>query len=207
MENIIKKFLIDSAKIKIALAESDESLESIKLAATQLLKTVTNKGTIYICGNGGSACDAIHFCEELVARYKRERPGIRAQHLMDAATMTCWSNDYDFNTVFSRQVETMCDEKDTLVLFSTSGNSKNIIEALQAAKKVNCKTIGLTGRTGGEMAELTDILIKVPGEGSDRIQESHITLVHIFCEILETSDYIQKSSSSALESGLDRATY
>ena len=195
MDEIIKGFLHDSANAKQTMASDPVAVDAIRDAATQLIRTVDAGGTIYMCGNGGSACDSMHFCEELVARYKRHRNGIRAQHLLDPAVLTCRGNDYDFESVFSRQVETLCNPLDTLVVFSTSGKSKNIIQAAKTARRVGCAVIGLTGRTGGNLAAEVDVCIKVPADTSDRIQESHITIVHILCEVLETAEYFERFSS------------
>jgi D-sedoheptulose 7-phosphate isomerase len=196
MEELIRRFLTDSANVKMTLAGDAQAVESIKNAAMQLLRTVESAGTIYICGNGGSACDSMHFAEELIARYKRHRVGIRAQHLLDPAVLTCWGNDYNFDSIFARQIETLGTATDTLVLLSTSGNSPNIIEAAKSARKVGCTTIGLSGRTGGKLASQVDILVTIPADVSDRIQESHITLIHIFCEVLETAEYYERFRSA-----------
>lgn len=182
----IEKALRDGVKIREAILSDSVLLKEIEKAASALVKASKSGGTIYACGNGGSACDAMHFVEELVARYKKERPGIKAMHFLDGATISCWTNDYDFDSVFKRQVETFCTEKDILVGFSTSGNSKNVILAFEAARKRKTPTIGLLGRDGGALKALSDIALIVPSQETERIQEIHITLVHIFCEILES---------------------
>ncbi len=185
MANILKSFLQESASIKQELLSNEAFLSLWQGAANHLETVVQGGGTIYICGNGGSACDAMHFREELAARYKREREGIRAQHFIDGSTLTCWGNDYDFSSVFKRDVETFLTEKDCLVAISTSGNSKNIIEAVNAAKLKGSKVIGLLGKDGGAAKKLVDFALIVPSEETDRIQEVHITLIHAFCEYLE----------------------
>jgi D-sedoheptulose 7-phosphate isomerase len=129
----------------------------------------------------------MHFTEELVARYKRERPGIKAAHFHDPSVITCWSNDYTFETVFERQARTFCGPLDTLVGISTSGNSANVIRAVNAAKEKGTTTIGLLGKDGGKLATLCDIPLVVPSNATERIQEVHITFVHIFCELLESA--------------------
>ena len=186
MQSRIKTMLLRSAEIKTQIAGAPHLLDKIQQAAEQLLKTVKSGGTVYTCGNGGSACDAMHFVEELVARFKRERPGMRAMHLLDPATMSCWANDYDFETGFQRQVETFCRPGDTLVGFSTSGASKNVINAFKAAGKLGTFRLGLLGKDGGELKNQSDLAIIVPASETERIQECHITLVHIFCELLES---------------------
>lgn len=182
-----KSLLHRSAEVKTTLANDSKLMQSCSLAAEKLLATARSGGTIFTCGNGGSACDAMHFTEELVARYKRERPGIKAMHLMDPGIMTCWANDYDYQTVFKRQIETFGARGDTLVGFSTSGNSGNVLAAIRAAKERGMVTIGMGGKDGGELAKICDIPIVIPANETERIQECHITLVHIFCEILETT--------------------
>jgi D-sedoheptulose 7-phosphate isomerase len=140
---------------------------------------------LYACGNGGSACDAMHLVEELVARYKRDRPGLPAHHLLDAPTLTCWSNDYEFDTAFSRQVEAMGRAGDVLVAISTSGNSRNVLRAARAARERGMLVLGLSGRDGGALRELCDELLVVPAQATERIQEGHITLIHLLCELVE----------------------
>jgi len=187
MQSTIRACLTRSAEIKSAIAGDAALTAGIERAAGTLLATIRAGGTIYSCGNGGSACDAMHFTEELVARFKRERPGIRAVHFHDPGTLTCWSNDYSFETVFERQVKTFCGPHDTLVGFSTSGNSGNVVAAVQAARALGTRTIGMLGRQGGRLAPLCDIPLIVPAEETERIQEAHITFVHILCELIETA--------------------
>jgi len=186
MSLITKKILLESARIKSLMAEDEALLNQVEKAGKILKEKVAAGGTIYACGNGGSACDAVHLTEELVARFKRERPGIRAMHFLDSATMSCWGNDYDFNSVFARQAETFCKASDVLIAFSTSGNSENILQAVYSAKQKSTFTIGLTGKGGGKLREACDLAIVIPSKETERIQEAHITLVHIFCEMLET---------------------
>ena len=186
MDSIIYSAFIRSAEVKQAISSNSELLSKIKDAAKLLVQCKKQGGTIYSCGNGGSACDAIHFTEELVARYKKERPGIRAMHLMDPAALTCWSNDYNFESAFARQVNTFCTPKDLLVAFSTSGRSKNVLAAVDAAKKLGTKSIGLTGKDGGTLKDQCDLSVVIPSNDTERIQEAHITIVHIFAEILDT---------------------
>ena len=151
-----------------------------------MAETVSRGGTIYACGNGGSTCDAMHLCEELVARYKRNRPGIKAMHFMDPSVLTCWGNDVGFDDAFARYAETFCTEKDVVIGISTSGNSRNVIAALTAAKARGSSVIGLLGRDGGVIAPLCNTAIIVPSQATERIQEAHITVIHIWCELLET---------------------
>jgi len=142
-------------------------------------------GRLYACGNGGSACDAMHLVEELVARYKRERPGLPAHHLMDAATLTCWSNDYDYASAFRRQVEAMVRPGDVLVAISTSGNSENVLATVAPARERGALTIGLAGKDGGRLRELCEEILIVPSDATERIQEGHITVIHLLCDLVE----------------------
>lgn len=185
METEIRKIIKDSISLREQILADQALLSEIVTAVEKLKKTVLADGTIFTCGNGGSACDAMHFTEELVARFKRDRPGIKSMHFMDAGTLTCWCNDYDFSTVFKRQVETFCGKKDLLVVFTTSGNSHNILEAVKQAKAQGVFTLALAGKDGGKVKDLADLTIIVPSDLTERIQEVHITLVHIFCEMLE----------------------
>lgn len=185
MKDFVKGICREAAQLKLQISESDELCSKLGDTGRLLLKVSQQGGTIYACGNGGSAADAMHFCEELVARYKRERPGIKAMHFIDGATLTCWSNDYNYTTAFKRQAETFCSSKDVLVCFSTSGNSENIIEAMKAAKSRGCPTILVSGKDGGKGARVADYVLIVPAAATERIQEAHIMFVHIWCEILE----------------------
>lgn len=180
--SLIREALDESARVKLALRDMAPDIARV---ADRVAHAFRAGNRLYACGNGGSACDAMHLVEELVARYKRDRPGLPAHHLLDAATLTCWSNDYAFATAFSRQVETMARPGDVLVALSTSGSSPNVLLAVEAANARGAVTIGLTGRDGGRMRELcTDVLV-VPAQATERIQEGHITLIHLICELVE----------------------
>ncbi len=185
MKTLAKQFLTESARIKSVIASDDVLLATIEKAAIECRSRLAAGGTIFTCGNGGSTCDAMHFAEELVARYKRERPGFKAMHLMDPGTITCWANDYTFETAFARQAETFCSPSDVLFGLSTSGNSKNILNAVRTAKEKGTFTIGLAGKDGGALKDACDLCIIVPSNETDRIQESHITIIHILCELIE----------------------
>lgn len=187
MSDTIARIFAASASLKSALASDALFLSQVEAAAEKMRAAVKSGGTIYACGNGGSASDAAHLCEELVARYKRERPGIRAMHFGDPGILTCWSNDYDFAGAYERQAQTFCTASDVLVAISTSGNSENILRAAKAAKERGTLVVALTGKGGGKLAPLADCAIVVPSQETERIQEVHITIVHIWCELLETS--------------------
>ncbi len=187
MDQNIKQILLDSASLKTSLASRPDFVAAIARSAEVLHQSIQTGGTIFACGNGGSTCDAMHLTEELVARYKRNRPGIKAMHFMDPSVLSCWSNDFSFEDAFRRYAETFCTDKDTLIAISTSGNSKNVLHAAHAAKSKGTKVIGLVGKDGGALAPLCDVALTVPTSATERIQEVHITIIHIWCELLETT--------------------
>ncbi len=185
MKDTIFQIFSDAASLKSKIASDDKFLSTVDKAASVLKEATNSGGVIYACGNGGSACDAMHLTEELVARFKRERPGIKAMHFIDGGTISCWGNDYSYEGVFKRYAETFCTPRDILVVISTSGNSKNLILAAQAAKERGTKVIGLLGKGGGSLLAMCDVAVVVPSESTERIQEVHISIIHAFCEILE----------------------
>ena len=160
--------------------------ETIQAAAELMIKALSNSGTIFFCGNGGSAADAQHLAAELIGRYKKNRDPLKAIALTtDSSILTAVSNDFTFEEVFSRQLQALAQKNDLLYAISTSGKSKNIIQAIKMSKKNKMKVIGVTGDDGGEMNDICDILIKVPAESPDRIQEMHIAVGQIICELIE----------------------
>lgn len=179
---LIHSALDESARVKLALRDLAPDVVRV---STRIADAFRAGKRLYACGNGGSACDAMHLVEELVARYKRDRPGLPAHHLLDAPTLTCWSNDYDFATAFSRQVEAMVRAGDVLVAISTSGSSPNVVAAVEAANAAGAVTVGLLGRDGGRLAALCAERLIVPAQATERIQEAHITLIHLVCELVE----------------------
>jgi D-sedoheptulose 7-phosphate isomerase len=186
MDTTIASLLSDSASLKANLAKDAGFNAALASSAQRLAECTKRGGTIFACGNGGSSCDAMHLCEELVARYKRNRPGIKAMHFMDPGVLSCWGNDFSFDGAFARYAETFCTPQDVLVAISTSGNSKNVLAAVEAAKAKGSYVIGLTGKDGGKLAPLADVAIVVPSQTTERIQEVHITCIHIWCELMET---------------------
>ncbi len=179
---IVRDALEESARVKRAMVELGPSIVRV---AERIAASFAARHHLYACGNGGSACDAMHLVEELVARYKRDRPGLPAHHLLDAPTLTCWANDYDFEGVFARQVEAMMGSGDVLFALSTSGSSPNVVRAVEAANERGALTIGLTGRDGGRMRGLCAELLVVPSDATERIQEGHITIIHLLCDLVE----------------------
>lgn len=150
-----------------------------------LLETFEKGGRAFSCGNGGSHCDAMHFAEEFTGRYRKDRRPLGALALGDASHVTCVSNDYGFSDIFSRQLVGLARPGDLLLGLSTSGNSENVIRAVQAAKGIGVKSVCLLGRDGGKLAVLADLAIIVPAQTSDRIQEMHIKLIHTVIESVE----------------------
>ena len=163
--------------------------ETIALASNMLNQALIGGNKIMACGNGGSACDAQHFSGELLNRYERDRPGLPAIALTtDCSTMTSIANDYDYRQIFSKQIMALGQPGDLLLAISTSGQSPNIIEAIQAANESDISVIALTGRDGGMIAPLLSdqsIEIRVPSDVTARIQEVHILIIHILCELLD----------------------
>lgn len=153
----------------------------------QICSAAINEGNkIMLCGNGGSAADAQHIAAELVGRFEISRPGLAAIALTtDTSILTAVGNDYGYENVFARQMEAIGKSGDVLIAISTSGNSKNILNAVAKAAAGQIKTIGFTGRDGGELAPMCDIVLKMPSDRTSRIQESHILCGHIICELIE----------------------
>ncbi|MDG1148447.1 MAG: D-sedoheptulose 7-phosphate isomerase [Crocinitomicaceae bacterium] len=163
-----------------------ENVEKIAKSALIMASGLKNGGKIISCGNGGSMCDAMHFAEELTGRYRDNRPSIAAVSISDPSHITCVGNDYGFDFIFSRYIESVGQANDILLAISTSGNSKNVINAIHAAKAKGIKIVGLTGKTGGEMAELCDVEIRAPySKYADRAQEIHIKVIHSLIDCIE----------------------
>jgi D-sedoheptulose 7-phosphate isomerase len=180
----VKQFLKTSGDLKYQVAETLS--EEILCAAYSIRDCISTGGKLILMGNGGSAADSQHIAAELIGRFKKERKAIPALALtVDSSSLTALGNDYGFESIFSRQVEALANPNDAVVGISTSGNSKNIIRALSLAREIGAKTIGLMGNDGGEMKNCVDIGIIVPSNDTARIQEVHITIGHIICEIIE----------------------
>ena len=158
----------------------------IQKAASLLTQSLAQGRKILICGNGGSAADAQHFAAELTGRYKRERKGLAGIALsVDTSALTAIGNDYGFEFVFSRQVEALAQKGDVFFGISTSGNSANVLQAAKVARNIGCSIIGLSGRDGGKLNEICDINLIMPDNDTPRIQELHILVIHILCDIIE----------------------
>ena len=160
----------------------------IEKASVIIVDALKNGNKILLCGNGGSAADAQHIAAELTGRYKTERRGLPGIALTtDTSALTAIGNDYGYDRVFDRQVESLATKGDVIIGISTSGNSKNVISALKLGREMGCKTVGLTGRDGGSMNEVCDINLIVPSENTPRIQEMHILFGHTICQIIDNN--------------------
>jgi len=161
-------------------------IPSIETASKLAIETLQNGNKILLCGNGGSAADAQHIAAELTGRYKTERRGLAGIALTtDTSALTAIANDYGYDRVFDRQVEALAREGDLIIGISTSGNSANIISAFRVARELGCKTIGLSGRDGGEMNNFCDLNLIVPSDDTPRIQEMHILIGHTICQAID----------------------
>ena len=171
----------------LATIKATFALEAdIKKACETAVATLKAGGKILLCGNGGSAADAQHIAAELTGRYKTERGALAGIALTtDTSALTAIGNDYGYEFVFSRQLEALGREGDLLIAISTSGNSGNVLKALELARKIGIKTIGLSGRTGGAMNELCELNLVVPSNDTPRIQEIHIMIGHIICQAID----------------------
>lgn len=183
----IKGSFNDAHQVLEAFISNKDNFIAIEKAGTAMSEAIKNGGKIISCGNGGSMCDAMHFAEELTGRFRNDRVSMPAVAISDPSHITCVGNDYGFDYIFSRYVEGMGQKGDVFLGISTSGNSKNIINAIKAAKEKGMTVIGLTGKTGGDMAELCDVEIRVPWTGySDRVQEIHIKVIHCLIQYIES---------------------
>lgn len=166
--------------------QDKNNLKLIQDAALIIAESFKNGGKVLSCGNGGSHCDAMHFAEELTGRYRENRPAYPAIAISDVSHLSCVSNDFGYDYVFSRYIEGVGQKGDVLFGLSTSGNSKNVLNAIKAAKEKGMKVIAMTGKDGGQMAGLADVEIRVPHfRYADRIQEVHIKVIHILMMLVE----------------------
>ncbi|RJG49125.1 D-sedoheptulose 7-phosphate isomerase [Motilimonas pumila] len=185
-QDLIKAELAQAGQVLEAFIQDTANMQKIEAAAKLIADSFKAEGKVLSCGNGGSHCDAMHFAEELTGRYRDDRPSLPGIAISDASHLSCVSNDYGFAEVFSRYVAGVGRKGDVLVGLSTSGNSENIIKAIDVAKSKGMQTIALTGKDGGKMAGLADIEIRVPHFGyADRIQEVHIKIIHILIYLIE----------------------
>ena len=188
-----ENYLKNSIEVKERILKDKNLLENIEKAANIVLEALRNNKTLYLCGNGGSFSDACHIAAEFTGRFLFDRKPLKAIVLgANPSHMTAVSNDYGYEYVFSRELEALGEEGDVLIGISTSGNSKNIIEAVKTARKKNIKTIGLLGKDGGKLKNLVDISIIVPANLTCHIQEAHITIGHYICYFVEEKFFKNK---------------
>lgn len=185
MDTIIRS-IEDSIATKQQILNDSRLLETIQAVAEVMVKALREGKRILWCGNGGSAADAQHLAAELSGRFYYDRPPLNSEALhCNTSYLTAVANDYGYDLIYSRMIDGACHPGDVLVGISTSGNSKNIFNAFRKAKQLGVITVALTGSTGGEMKDLSDFLLNVPSDDTPRIQESHIMLGHIICELVE----------------------
>ncbi|GAB7088722.1 D-sedoheptulose 7-phosphate isomerase [Marinifilum fragile] len=184
--NDIKQSFLDAQAVLNEFLANEENFKAIEKAGEAMAESIKNGGKVISCGNGGSMCDAMHFAEELTGRFRDDRPGMAAVAISDPSHITCVGNDYGFDYIFSRYVEGMGQKGDVFLGISTSGNSANVINAIKSAKEKGMTVVGLTGKTGGQMAEMCDVEIRVPWKAySDRVQEIHIKVIHCLIQYIE----------------------
>jgi len=179
--------------VKAGIAAHQQAVEGVSALEDQLIaaadlvaKTFANNGRVFVCGNGGSASDAQHFAAELTGRYQMDRPGYPAIALTtDCSALTSIGNDYGFDEIFARQVQAQARSGDLLIAISTSGNSANVVRAVEVAREQNISTIGLLGRDGGKLAALVDNALTINVDSTARVQEAHILMLHLICEAFE----------------------
>jgi D-sedoheptulose 7-phosphate isomerase len=182
----IRASLLEAQTALSRFLANDEALRCIEGAADLLIKTLEQKGRIYSCGNGGSMCDAMHFAEELTGRFRKNRAGIAATAISDPSHISCVANDFGYEHVFARYVESHARAGDALLAISTSGSSATVLNAAKAARFLGTKVIGLTGKPNSKLEALCDVCVCAPGgEYADRTQELHIKIIHILIELIE----------------------
>lgn len=182
---LVKTLINDHFRLKDVISKHIKEIQKI----ANFISSVVNKGgCVFWCGNGGSAADAQHLAAELVGRFEKNRKPIKSIALnTDTSVLTALSNDFGYNIVFERQLQSLATKKDVLIVFSTSGNSKNIINVLKYAKKVKVKSIAILGNKGGKAKKYSSLNVSLPMKNTARIQEMHILIGHIICSIIETN--------------------
>jgi len=185
---LIKANFLEAQTILAAFIADERNMQKIAEAGMVLVNTIRQEGKIISCGNGGSMCDAMHFAEELSGKFRSDRPALPAISISDPSHMSCVGNDYGYDFVFSRYVEALGRKEDTLLAISSSGNSRNVVNAMKAAREKGMKVIALTGKDGGQMASLCDVEIRAPhAPFADRAQEIHIKVIHSLIHFVEST--------------------
>jgi D-sedoheptulose 7-phosphate isomerase len=185
MQKILAESFKDAAKLIDLFCENPENLPKVELLSEKFAEAFQKGNKLLICGNGGSACDAMHFAEEFTGRYRQDRRALPVIHLGDSGHVTCVANDYGYEEVFARGVEAYGKKGDWLIGLSTSGNSKNIIRAFEKAEEQGLHTLALLGKEGGLLKGRCHYELIIPGKTADRIQEVHMTILHILIEGVE----------------------
>lgn len=186
MNFLIQEKIKEAQKLQLEVLQHKELLDKVANIADLLIQSFKAENQLFLCGNGGSASDAMHLAAEFSGRYYLDRKPLNAQALnVNAAELTAVSNDFGYDKVFARILESRAKKNDVLWVFSTSGNSPNIVQVLEKAKSLKIKSIAFTGNTGGKIMHLADFVVNVPSTDTPRIQEIHILLGHIICEIVE----------------------
>ena len=184
--NEIRNHFLEAQQVLNTFIENADNFIAIEKAGAAMVNSIKNGGKILSCGNGGSLCDAMHFAEELTGRYRNNRAALPAIAISDASHMACVGNDYGYEFVFSRYLEALGNKGDVLLAISTSGNSKNILNAIDVAKNKGLIVVALTGKDGGTMANLCDVEIRAPhSQYADRAQEIHIKVIHSLIDYIE----------------------
>ena len=182
----VKSVFYESLKTLNDFIAKEDNFKNIEFASKIMINSLEKGGKIFSCGNGGSMCDAMHFAEELTGSFRKKRKAIPALAISDPSHITCTANDFGFEYVFSRYIEALGKENDVLLAISTSGNSQNVLEAVNTAKNKNMKVIALSGKDGGKLKNICDIEIRAPySDYSDRTQEIHIKIIHCMIEYIE----------------------
>ena len=186
--NHIQQQIQSSINLKLQLLADENLVEKINLIITEITFAFKNNKKVLFCGNGGSAADAQHLAAELSGRYYYDRPPLYAEALhVNTSYLTAVANDYSFANVYSRMIEAAGNAGDILIALSTSGNSENVVKAVEVANSVGMKTISFTGNGGGNLKGITQLLIDIPSSDTPRIQECHMLLGHIICEMVEAN--------------------
>ena len=191
MNEKIKKIISESVNVKNKLLQDEMILKTVEEVASRMVAALKNGNRIYFCGNGGSAADAQHLAAEFSGRFYIDRDALPAEALhCNSSYITAVGNDYGYDLVYARLIKGIGNKGDFLVGISTSGNSVNIIKAFEVAREKGIHTVGFTGASGGKMKELSDHLVNVPSSDTPRIQESHIMLGHIICQLVEEQYFV-----------------
>lgn len=183
--SFIRSSLLEAQTTLNKFIEDEKNVKQIEQAVQIFVDSFKNNGRVFSCGNGGSMCDSLHFAEELTGRYRKNRAPLPATGISEAGHMTCVANDFGFDFVFSRFIEAWGQKGDALLAISTSGNSANVIKAVEVAKARGMKVVGLLGKDGGKLKSMVDVAMVIDCPITDRIQEIHIKCIHIFIEGIE----------------------